>query len=78
MAETASDYQHGDQDIHEQQATFRQVIFATKWSVLYLAAFITLLTLWFCTAAGFWQGLLAAIVILIVGTIALRERPSAH
>ena len=33
MAEPASDYHHGDQDIHEQQGTFRSVLIATKWSI---------------------------------------------
>jgi hypothetical protein len=78
MADEAADYHHGDQDIHEQQATFRHVMIATKWFTLHLAALLTLLTIWFCTPGGFWNGLLAAFVITVVGIIALRERPQAH
>ena len=78
MADQASDYHHGDQNIHEQQTTFRNAMIATKWSILALAALITLLTMWFCTAAGFFNALVAAVLILAVGIFALRERSSAH
>ncbi|HEY3889346.1 MAG TPA: aa3-type cytochrome c oxidase subunit IV [Caulobacteraceae bacterium] len=78
MAEAASDYHHGDQDIHAQQATFHSVLVATKWSIVALAAGITFLTLWFCTGAGFVTALITGAIITAVGIIALRERPSAH
>jgi hypothetical protein len=78
MADTASDYHRGDQDIHAQQATFHSVMVATKWSIVALAAGIAFLTLWFCTAAGFFNALVTAFVIVVVGILALRERPSAH
>jgi len=42
MAGPASDYHHGDQDIHAQQATFHHVMVATKWSIVALAAGIAL------------------------------------
>ena len=78
MAEPASDYHRGDQDIHEQQTTFHSVLVATKWSIVALAAGIVFLTLWFCTAAGFLNALITAAIIVAVGILALRERPSAH
>jgi Bacterial aa3 type cytochrome c oxidase subunit IV len=78
MAETASDYHRGDQDIHAQQETFHSVMVATKWSIVALAAGIAFLTLWFCTGAGFLNALITAVVITVVGIVALRERPSAH
>jgi hypothetical protein len=79
MAAEASEYHHGQQDIREQQATFRNAMVATKWSILALGALITLLTMWFCTAAGFFNAAGAAVVILAVGFFALRERRSpAH
>ncbi|HLK24078.1 MAG TPA: aa3-type cytochrome c oxidase subunit IV [Caulobacteraceae bacterium] len=79
MAAEASEYHHGQQDISEQQRTFRDAMVATKWSILALAAGITLLTMWFCTAAGFFNGLIAAVIILAVGIFFLRERRSpAH
>jgi hypothetical protein len=78
MAETASDYHRGEMDVHEQQATFRSVMVASKWSTLAIIAGIAFLTLWFCTSAGFFSALVTAIIIVAVGIFALRERPSTH
>jgi hypothetical protein len=78
MAEPASDYHHGDQDVREQQETFHSAMVATKWAIVALAAAIAFLTLWFCTSAGFVNALITGIVIVVVGIFALRERPSAH
>jgi hypothetical protein len=78
MAETASDYHRGDQDIHAQQETFHSVMVASKWSIVALAAGIAFLTLWFCTGAGFINALITAVIIVAVGIFALRERPSTH
>jgi hypothetical protein len=76
MAEPASDYHHGDQDIHAQQATFHAAMVATKWSILTLAALITFLTMWFCTGAGFLAGLISGVVVLAAGIVFLRSGPS--
>jgi len=78
MAEQAPEYHHGEQDTREQQATFHDAMIATKWAILALAALITFLTMWFCTAAGFFSAFAAAVVILAVGIFALRERSPAH
>jgi len=78
MTETASDYHRGEQDIHAQQSTFHAVMAATKWAIVALAAGIVFLTLWFCTGAGFFNALIAAVIIIVVGIVAFRERPSAH
>ena len=79
MAEpAASDYHHGEMDIHEQAATFHSVMVASKWSIVALAAGIAFLTLWFCTGAGFFNALVVAVVITAVGIFFLRERPSTH
>jgi Bacterial aa3 type cytochrome c oxidase subunit IV len=78
MADPASDYHRGEMDIHAQQATFHAVMVASKWSIVALAAGIAFLALWFCTGAGFWNALIAGVIIVVVGIIALRERPSAH
>ena len=78
MAEQAPEYHHGEQDIREQQATFHDAMIATKWAIVALAALITFLTMWFCTAAGFFSAFAAAVVILAVGIFALRERSPAH
>ena len=80
MAGPASDYTRGEMDIAEQTATFHLVMGMTKWGSLYLSAFLLLLVLWFCVpAAGFFTGLIAAVVMAVLGTILLREKPaSAH
>jgi hypothetical protein len=78
MAEPASDYHRGEMDIDAQQSTFDSVITASKWSIVALAAGISFLTLWFCTAAGFGSALVTAIIIVALGVFFLRERPAAH
>ncbi len=78
MAEPASDYHRGEQDIHEQRTTFHSVMIATKWATLHLAVLVLFLTLWFCTGAGFFEALIAGLLLSAVGIFALRERPSTH
>lgn len=80
MAGAASDYHRGEMDIAEQQATFNLVMGMTKWGSLYLAAILLLLVLWFCVpAAGFMSGVVAAVVVIALGTFFLRDKPSdAH
>ncbi len=78
MADTASDYHRGDQDIQAQQETFHSVMVASKWSIVALAAGIAFLTLWFCTPVGFFSALVTGLIIVAIGVFALRERPSAH
>jgi uncharacterized membrane protein len=74
MAGQASEYHHGDQDIHAQQATFRTTLVGTKWACLAIAATVLMLTLWFCTSAGFFSAAGATIVLVAVGIFALRSR----
>ena len=74
MAGPASDYHRGDMDIAEQNATYKLVMGITKWGSLYLAAAILALTLWFCTDAGFMSGLIAAVVVIALGTLVLRDK----
>ena len=78
MAEQAGAYHRGDQDVSEQRATFHMVLFATKWSTLYLAAALLFATLWFCTSAGFLSGLISAAILVAVGTFFLREKRKTH
>ena len=75
MAGSASDYHHGEQDIHAQQATFRAVLTGTKWASLAIAATVLFLTLWFCTNAGFLTALISAAVLAAVGIFFLRSGP---
>lgn len=77
MAEHASDHHHGDMDIREQVATFSLFMGMTKWGSLALAAFLLLLTVWFCTEGGLMAGLISAVVVTVVGVVLLREKPDA-
>ena len=70
-----AEFHHGDQDIHEQQATFHLVMNITKWGCLTLAALVAFLTIWFCTTGGFMSGLITAIIIVAIGVTVLRSRP---
>jgi hypothetical protein len=78
MAGQASEYHRGDMDVHAQQATFRAVMGGTKWAALAVAVGVLFFTLWFCTTAGFFSALVAAVVVSAVGFFALRSRPPAH
>lgn len=77
MAGKASEYHHGDMDIHEQQATFSLVMGITKWGSLIVAASLLFLTLWFCTSAGFLSALTAFVVVMGLGILLLRSRSDA-
>ena len=78
MAGPASDYHHGDMDVHEQKATFQSVMAATKWGSLSLAVGLVLFILWFCTDAGFPTALICAVILAAIGIFALRGKPAAH
>jgi len=73
----ASEYHRGEMDISEQVATFHLFNGMTKWGSLALAALLTLLVLWFCTPAGFLAGFVSAAVLVVIGVVALREKPEA-
>jgi hypothetical protein len=78
MAGHDSDYQRGAMNIAEQTATFQLVMGMTKWGSLYIASFLLMLVLWFCVpAAGFVTGVIAAVVMIVLGTLFLREKPAA-
>jgi ABC-type enterochelin transport system permease subunit len=74
MAEHASDYTRGEMIVEEHERTFSGFIKLTKWGSLYIAAMLMLLTLWFCTSAGFLGGMVVAAVIVVLGTLVLREK----
>ena len=77
MAGQASDYHHGEMDIHAQQATFHLVMGMTKWGSLAVVTGVLFLTLWFCTAAGFLTAFISAAILAAVGIFALRDRSAA-
>jgi hypothetical protein len=74
MAEHGSDYHRGEMDIKEQVSTFHLFNGLTKWGSLGIAALLVLITLWFCTDAGFMGGAVSAIVLLVLGIVFLREK----
>jgi hypothetical protein len=74
MAEHASDYVHGEMPADEHERTFHGFIKLTKWGSLYLAATLLMITLWFCTAAGFVAGVICAAVLIGLGTLVLSEK----
>jgi hypothetical protein len=47
----------------------------TKWGSLYLAAILMWLVLWFCTDAGFLPGFISFVVIAVLGTLLLKDKP---
>ncbi len=70
----ASEYHRGEMDISEQTATYNAVMGLTKWGSLALAVALLMLTLWFCTPAGFIGGLVPGLVLLVAGIALLREK----
>ncbi len=70
----ASEYHRGEMDISEHKATYAAVMGLTKWGSLALAVAILVLTLWFCTPAGFVGGLIPGVVLTVLGIIFLREK----
>jgi hypothetical protein len=48
----------------------------TKWGSLALVTAILMLTLWFCTPAGFLGGLVPGVVLAAAGVLLLREKKS--
>jgi hypothetical protein len=78
MAGQASEFHHGDMDIHAQAATFKAVMTGTKWACLVLAVGVLFFTMWFCTEAGFFTAFITAAVVAVLGFVLLKSRGSAH
>ncbi|MDB5476825.1 MAG: hypothetical protein JWP49_2336 [Phenylobacterium sp.] len=75
MAGAAHDHTRGKMDIAEQVSTFALFNNMTKWGSLYIGSLLLLLTLWFCTAAGFMGAAVTAVVVITLGTLLLRDKP---
>jgi thiamine transporter ThiT len=73
----ASEYHRGEMDISEHAATYAAVMGLTKWGSLAIAVSLVVLTLWFCTPAGFLGGLIPGVVLTVLGVIFLRDKKSA-
>ena len=78
MAEQAHEFHHGDMDVSAQAATFRSVMGVTKWSCLAVAVGVLFFTMLFCTTAGFLTSAFSAIVLTVIGVVALHSRSPSH
>jgi hypothetical protein len=78
MADQASDYHRGEMDIQEQVSTYNLIMGITKWGSLAVTVFLVWAVLWFCTDTGFLGATVAAIVVTVLGVMALRERKTGH
>lgn len=69
-----TEYHRGEMDISEQTSTFHAVMGMTKWGSLAIATALLVLTLWFCTPAGFFGGVIPGVVLAVAGIFFLREK----
>lgn len=74
MAEHGAEYHRGEMDIQEHTQTFAGFVKLSKWGSLYIAALLLLLTLWFCTPAGFIGAIVSTVVMVVIGTLILSEK----
>ena len=80
MAEHAAPapYHHGDMPVVEHAETYLSIMGLFKWCALGVADLLILLTLWFCTPAGFIPGAVIVAIVTVVGIVALRSKPATH
>jgi hypothetical protein len=79
MADSASEYHHGEMNVSAQVATYHLFMGLTKWGSLTIAVLVLMLSLWFCVGVGFLGGLIPGIVLLAAGIFFLRDKPEdAH
>jgi hypothetical protein len=72
-------YDRGDMPIKAHAETYRSIMGLFKWCALGIAALLILLTMWFCTSAGFFPGLVVALIVVVAGVVGLRGRKApAH
>ena len=77
MATHGGDYHRGDMNIDEHERTYSGFMKVSKWASLYVAALLLLITLWFCTTAGFIGAVFCSAVLVALGTLVLGEK-STH
>lgn len=86
MADTASTPNLGQTDgavppetmeVAEQVSTYRAFNGLVKWGSLAIAALLFFLTLEFCTRTGFLPSAFLAVLVLVLGFVALRKRVAA-
>jgi hypothetical protein len=74
MATHGGDYTRGDMIIEEHERTYDGFLKLSKWGSLYIGALVLLLTLWFCTPAGFLGAIVSTFVLVALGTLVLGEK----
>lgn len=78
MAETADDYHHGEMDVHEQVHTYHAFLGMTKWFCLALAVTLVFFITLFSTEVGLPGSAVSALVLMVIGIVALRSKPKPH
>ena len=73
-----SDYHRGEMDVSAQASTYHMFMVLTKWCSLYLSSGVLFWVLLLCAKASFLQSALGTVVLLVLGTLLLREKKSAH
>ncbi|MGZ3298846.1 MAG: aa3-type cytochrome c oxidase subunit IV [Asticcacaulis sp.] len=73
----ASDYKHGEMDIHQHVSTYNLFGALTKWGSLHLAVLLVFLVLLTCTSAGWMTALISAVIVGVVGWFMLKKKPDA-
>lgn len=75
----ASDYKHGEMDIHQHQASYQLFGALAKWGSLYLSVALVFLVLLTCTPAGWMTSLIVSVVVAAIGWFMLKKKPdSSH
>jgi hypothetical protein len=69
---------HGDMPIKDHASTYHRVMGLFKWVALGVAALVALLIFWFCTPAGPGTGFVVAVVMVVAGVFALRDRKTTE
>ena len=75
--DTHDTYVRGSQEISEQVSTFDAFVGLTKWGSLVIAATLMFLTIWFQPGGSFIAAAITAVVLLMVGFLALKS-PRKH
>jgi hypothetical protein len=58
-----------ENNVHAQ--TYHRFMLGVKWMAIHLAVLLVFLILWFCTSAGFFAALIAALIVLGAGIYAM-------
>lgn len=74
----ADDYERGTQEISEQRSTYALFMGMAKWGSLAVACAVLFLTVAFMYGGSIMGGLIAAIIVAVIGFFALKSKPAAH